>query len=288
MTTNQRFRRWLYQRGIRYHAQILDRDGRGSMWRAGRAWIKTWAGDGDTGEGYKERLEINPEWVFRLQARAGASFRIGDRDSANAIQTSLSTPLGSVYLDFDGLPDFLTVDRLPCQIRPYRYAGVDGTYKSCEPREIRVEYHGGAIWWSLWHHPHEWNNRTPRWRNGNFSPVNWLLGRRQYSTVELERRRVRLSFPEGTYDAEIILTEDTRKRPRSPFVRRIKRAEIKVELGVPVPGKGENSWDCGEDAIYSLTTPAISVNEAIGKFVADVYRTRLRYGGSEWKPERAA
>lgn len=283
---HRQIRRWLYKHGVRYHAQNLDRDGRGSIWRAGRAWVKTWTGDDDTGEGYRELLEVNPEWHFGLQPRAGIGLTIGDGDSANAAMAFVSTPLGSVYLSLDGLPDCLTVDRLPCQIRPYRYAGVDGTYKSCEPREIRVDWHDGALWWSLWHSPHEWESKTPGWRNGNFSPVNWLLGRHQYSSTELDRQAIRIPFPEGTYDAEVILTEDSWKRPRWPFVRRMRRADVRIERGIPIPGKGENSWDCGEDAIYSLYTAVHSVNEAVGKLVANVYQSRLRYGGADWRPEQ--
>jgi hypothetical protein len=64
-------------------------------------------------------------------------------------------------------------------------------------------------------------------------------------------------------------------------------ALVESETGVPVPGKGENSWDCGEDALYSLSTTAATIDEAIEKFKASVMKTRERYGGKDWMPMKA-
>jgi hypothetical protein len=284
----RRFKRWAYEHRVRWHAQNLDRDGRGSMWREGRAWVNVWTGDGDTGEGYRELFEINPEWHFRLQPRAGAGITLGGGDSDAEIGLFLSTPLCSLYLNVDGIPRRFFEAVLPYRLHTFTQRGHERTVKITEAREIRVDCHNGAIWWSLWHSVRDWHNGTPRWRNGSFSPLDFLLGRHKYSRVELSRRREQIPFPEAIYDAEIVLTEDTWRRPRWPFPRRIKRAHVEVERGVPVPGKGENSWDCGEDARFSLTTPARNTEEAIVKFVASVYGDRVRYGGSMWKPEVSA
>ena len=55
---------------------------------------------------------------------------------------------------------------------------------------------------------------------------------------------------------------------------------------IPVPGKGENSWDCGEDATFSLSCPSTTISEAIGEMVKSCMRTRERYAGLDFKPEK--
>lgn len=57
---------------------------------------------------------------------------------------------------------------------------------------------------------------------------------------------------------------------------------------IPVPGKGENSWDCDDDAIHSSHGPHSTVHQAVAALVASVYRDRTRYGsGPEWQPTAA-
>ena len=61
---------------------------------------------------------------------------------------------------------------------------------------------------------------------------------------------------------------------------------MRSEQGLPIPGKGENSWDCGDDAYYSIGTPAATAMEAV-EYAADrVLETRRRYGGSSWAPSK--
>jgi hypothetical protein len=57
---------------------------------------------------------------------------------------------------------------------------------------------------------------------------------------------------------------------------------------IPHPGKGENSYDCEDDATYSLTTEARNEAEAIGAMVATVMRSRQKYGGLNWQPKQVS
>jgi len=61
--------------------------------------------------------------------------------------------------------------------------------------------------------------------------------------------------------------------------------------GLPIPGKGENSWDCDDDAIYSSTYDFDacdgSVYNAIGKLEMDVMRKRRRHASLAWVPGKA-
>jgi len=115
----------------------------------------------------------------------------------------------------------------------------------------------------------------------------FFLGRNVYTTRHHRKHsNVDIYFPEGLYHLDIDLFEGvwTRKRfPFWPFAKTIQRAKVKVveKGGIPKPGKGENSWDCGDDATYSITGPAKSVHEAIEMIRATVLRQRRRYGGGE-------
>lgn len=84
--------------------------------------------------------------------------------------------------------------------------------------------------------------------------IDFMFGKR----VHLTERQTRswqlindtIPMPEGEYPA--VFTYETRiwYRPRSPF--RIVRyaTDIDIPIGIPFSGKGENSWDCGEDGLY--------------------------------------
>lgn len=117
-----------------------------------------------------------------------------------------------------------------------------------------------------------------------------ILGRVQFTTDKGEPRPIVIDMPEGEYQATIREVAITHKRPRSPRAQRFQRWDIDIPQGLPVPGKGENSWDCGEDAIYGSSFPqdGLNVAEAIAYIQADALRTRARYGGANWRPKAKA
>ena len=101
-------------------------------------------------------------------------------------------------------------------------------------------------------------------------------------------------MPEGKYPAHVKRERRTWKRPRwfTPLVRGY--WDVDVESGIPVPGKGENSWDCDDDAIFASS---FSVNKAetaymAGKCVAmDALRPAIgtrALVGYRWRPNPAA
>lgn len=116
-----------------------------------------------------------------------------------------------------------------------------------------------------------------------------LLGRREYSSVEVERRQMTLTMPEGTYQADCTVTLDTWERsrwPRWPLTRQLKRARIDFDPPVGLPGKGENAYDCDDDATYSLTTPLKNddLRATLDQFALEHLRDRQRRGGLDWQP----
>jgi hypothetical protein len=114
-----------------------------------------------------------------------------------------------------------------------------------------------------------------------------IFGRRDYAqTLPREFKNQEIWFPEGRYHLDITLSEDTwkyRRWPWWPLTRVVPRAHIGVveKTGIPVPGKGENSWDCGDDATHGLTCKAASLHEAIEAVRNCVNHTRRRHGSGE-------
>ena len=160
-----------------------------------------------------------------------------------------------------------------------------------------VKFHDRAVWWSLWHSKWSWSSKTPRWRKGAFHWWDWLTGKPVYrSEVTDGPRRIGIPMPEGVYEASITMSHDTWKRPRWPWPQERNGYDIKVisrpgpdgpyDPGldppngyVPVPGKGENSWDCGGDGTFGQSGSARTVEQAIGDFVAGALRERQRHAG---------
>lgn len=166
------------------------------------------------------------------------------------------------------------------------YFGYEGKrYVAYRDRELSLSVHGGTIWWNLWTPSMEWDSRTPRWRNGNFNPADFLLGRRQFAKHVLGKHDTFIPMPEGCYPATVELRRDTWKRRRSPFTSTMLRANVDIPGGIPHDGKGENSWDCGEDGLFGMTCPAATVEAAVAACVESVLRDRRRYGGTR-PPDR--
>lgn len=117
-----------------------------------------------------------------------------------------------------------------------------------------------------------------------------LLGR--YTMLSEEKAQTDVpcvvAMPEGNYPASATVTRAVRGRKRWKLGHKATfHTEVEVPGGVPFPGKGENSWDCGDDAIFSIYGQGASVGEACGKFAASVMRNRERYGsGLAWVPDK--
>lgn len=225
----------------------------------GRAWLK-WAANG-----------VGVEWhLFTRRCAAGVTF---SSHADDAIMLALSIPfLFSLYLSLEKAK---WVKRLP----GVRY--VSGDYNSGE-REIRIAVHDNAIWWSLW--LNDGGMRSRNWRDGCFHVDNFFLGRSVHTKSEPTAYDVLIEMPEGYYPAKVELFTSTWKRTRWPWSKSVDRAKVEVDGGIPVPGKGENSWDCDDDAIHAGTYPAIAVWEATAAIRESALRTRQRHGGEGWIP----
>jgi len=128
----------------------------------------------------------------------------------------------------------------------------------------------------------------PWWWHISIDWKRMLFGRMNYTRRELRTSRVEIPMPEANYLATVRFEEQIWKRSRLPWnsIRRV-GCEIKPDVPVPFPGKGENSWDCGEDATHSMSCSATTEHEAVSHFVESILRSRYRHGGNMWRPEKA-
>ena len=153
----------------------------------------------------------------------------------------------------------------------------------------------------------EYLNRVtlwPGWRI-SFGPVWWMrLKNRILGSVQIDKTTLRtyedveLALPEGTYTGSVTFRRERVHRPRWRTYRDDIIGEWEGEEWLPFPGKGENSYDCGDDGFKehsttirryvheeSLAVDAEDVMRVVSSTIAAVLRQRGRYGGPNWKPE---
>lgn len=123
-------------------------------------------------------------------------------------------------------------------------------------------------------------------------PLRWIVGDTQHQEDETSTITATaiVSMPEGSYPATFKASRVRWQRPRWFRAPWVWRCEIEVEGGIGVPGKGENSWDCGDDAIYSMSFPVtdepMEPHEAAQRFGLDVLKRRQRYATLQWSPDK--
>lgn len=257
---------------MNFHWQNLnDKPGgrQGPGWIHGRAWLRLT--DDYRGSGLN--------WCWALgRFDCHASFEFTQSEEVG-IKFSFAIPfLLALYVTIYGGPFSWAARKL---LPEY-------TWENGQDREVSLRVFSGAIWWEVWRDNMAGTGpRTKRWRHGNFNPLDFFLGRQKYSERDVSITSAVVPMPERSYPCTVRLFESTWKRPRWPFPQQRIRADVDCKANpIPFPGKGENSWDCGQDATYSLTTQASTVEEGIAAMVETVMRSRRRHGGSvNWKPE---
>jgi len=228
----------------------------------GRAWLHLL--DNQAG---RRGITIHPSW--HLWSRFCHAYLRFDHHDAD-LSVSVAVPPVAFWLDIEGV--------LPRKFKQYGWGRVTGV--SLFDWNLRLE---------VWADDSCWNSKDRWWqsRTWRLDIVDTIFGRCTHSDRDLDETEVTISMPEGHYPATVRRFESTWKRPRWPWPwHRAVRSEVKpTEMAIPVPGKGENSWDCGEDARYGSTSPADTVAKAIGNFVEGIWHDRLRRAGPAWVPK---
>lgn len=228
---------------------------KGSPLRAGRAWLHF---------GKSGNTSLATEWyLWTKKFSAG----IGLADYEHAVSVHLSLILFSFYLTLEYWPLEKWLKRVTKR--------KDDKYGN--GRTIGFTWIEGTLMVDLWNDPMEWRSADPKWWHFSINPADTLLGRPEYSERTLKEGVRQLAMPEKVYDVKIKINESAWKRPRWPWPRKIVRTHSEVEGGIPVPGKGTESYNCGEDAIYSQTSPGTTFDAALSSLFQSVAHNREHY-----------
>lgn len=215
---------------------------------------------------YRTSDSIRVEWHFGVM---GTRAFVKSEPGESMFHTGFAVPGFSIY----------------SSVQSYSVFGK--ATKQVGHREVRVAVHDGAIWWtSPFVDPDMWKNDEPWYLRGSFSFVDALFGKVETKRESISANElVVIPMPEGSYPATVSVDLVTHGRPRW-FDVTTKMANIKVTNGgIPFPGKGENSYDIDDDAMYSMSMEASSPAEAVGMFVGSVLKRRWANGGKTWMPE---
>lgn len=112
----------------------------------------------------------------------------------------------------------------------------------------------------------------------------WILGKPRY-TLEVLEEGIPIVANVGQWDGDNY--RGTAKHTRRTWKRRFSTKvsdgyEIDMQEGIPFPGKGENSWDQGDDAYFGFG--GATIEAALDHIVADTIKARERHGGPGWRP----
>lgn len=247
----------------------------GSPLKHGRAWWRI-----------TDKGELHWEWVLRPNACA-IGLTVGGEDGFG-LHWHVGIPLiGALYVSITGFAPLVWLANLLLPRTEEKYGGLHG-YR--DAREICFRVHDWTLWWTVWRNSMAgWSRKVPRWRDGNFKPLDVLLGDVKFSKRTIEPwRDVEIPMPERAYKGRACLEEFRWKRPRW-FARTALDVDIKLDQDpIPCPGKGENSWDIDTDATFGFSCRARNIEEAIGKLVESCLVTRRRRGAPHNWTQRAA
>lgn len=174
--------------------------------------------------------------------------------------------------------------------------------KNYDEKEFSLQIHGGSFWWNFWI-SEEWSSysKNKTWRKGCFHFVDKIKGKHKYEKKSEHVDQFLLPFVEGIYNVEITKYARTDSYSHWP-TKKMTTFEVKAgyydEKGnwkdkpVPVEGKGENSWDCDEDATYAMSFPGEpykkdlkSTYDAALYFWHSMMKSRERRASPKWIPK---
>lgn len=248
------------------HVHTSHRDG-------SRRWYLSWGEQLNWGV----RIELSRRWRSSFIATVGYG---GQEDFA---EWTLAIPwLFFLHVAFD------TPFRWK-RLRPF-----DGKYSESEAR-IGFRSVGGTLYFLLghdssagWYSTHGRGGAAGRWlrdikRNKEVTLFrgDWVLGKPQH-TLEVLEENIPVVVNVGQWDGDVYggTAKHTRRTWKRRFSTKVSDGfEIEMQEGVPFPGKGENSWDCGDDAYFGFGGETI---EAAIEDIVNKVKQR-RYDG--WRPE---
>ena len=151
-------------------------------------------------------------------------------------------------------------------------------------RELSLRYFNWTLYFNLWTNPDGYQRS---WRRFSLDFLDILFGQTKCKKYLREGPyEDTFAMPERKYDITVSVWEYVYTRRRLPFwSRAIRRIDLDCAEGIPFPGKGENSWDLGDDFSYSMSCPSASPENAKIIWRKSILRDRLKNGGENWSPQ---
>lgn len=250
----------------------------GHPWYGGRAHLYFY----DQDEVHKQTIGF--EWTFLKNAKyCGLELHLNSVDGCRGIMFYIGLyKVANLWLTIEQVPKWL----LPGHYRQSVIHEGEIVWQP-EDRTIGVRIFNWTIWVSLWENQMEWNRTDPWWWRFNINIPDLVLGRDKFTKRELVAGICTVPMPEGGYSAHYTVSEFEWRRPRWPWPRRKTYIDIEVDSqhGIPLPGKGENSWDCDDDAAYAIGMELVgTVKDAALHFAHRIVRDRVNRCGREIYP----
>lgn len=147
-----------------------------------------------------------------------------------------------------------------------------------DQRESGISVSDWTIRLQPWSKSMEWCAADPWWVRGVSFDLKRLLGRQQYTKeIVKDGIPIQIPMPEGCYRAVATFERCTWKRPLWFASTRL-YTTVDVPKGIPFMGKGENSWDCGDDGLYGYSVQGHDLDKAAAHGCESVLKSRRRYG----------
>lgn len=255
-----------------FHYQNLNEkkfDRLGTILRHGKAWLHF---------GRYTRKVIGWEWSFPSHF-CSISFEIMDEGWHFGFSPFW---LFSLHLHFDG---FKMLHRLSPKRKCVATWDGGKEFWLVDERECRVSFNDWTLRVNPWSKSMEWCKADPWWVRGiSLNLPDILLGKHRYTCTTLSTFDIEIPMPEKTYPAKVTIEHRVWKRPL--WFARIRRdASVAIPGGIPLPGKGENSWDCGMDGLFGYGCSSTKPEDIIAKGIQSVLKSRRKYAGSvSWTP----
>lgn len=269
-----RFSGWLFghipgdgSERFHFHSQNLNEDRRGNVkgWPYhGRCWLRT--------QWFTSKFSWNLWTHF-----CGFDFRY---DNEDGFHWHIAFPPFSFWFSIGGMRKF----RDWWSSRPWlkswneKFGGFPDSHRYTDFDFISFSIFDWSLHWKFLKFDWGWSATMPKWMDGHWNILDKILGGSKYSKELISTHDVIIPMPEGGYPAVVKIERCTWKRPRW-FAKVIEDASIDIPWGIPHQGKGENSWDCGEDRLYGCGSRSTSLSKVIGDVVAAALRGREKYDG---------
>jgi len=159
-----------------------------------------------------------------------------------------------------------------------RCGGHKGSHRYTSFKIADVSIHDWSVYWSFLQFDWGWSHKMPKWMCGSLNIPDTVLGKQNYKSEIIETKDVQVPMPEGCYPAKAKLEKATRSRPRW-FTKETLSIWLDIPGGIPHQGKGENSYDCGQDGLFGCGVESASYEAAIAHAVEISLRGRRKYDG---------